>query len=117
MTTAQELSVRDKKELVSKEEQTAPGRHYVTYTDIYEIDERAIRGNGDAEISLYGVRHGPLYAVTHLCPTRSTASGLVRYSMMVCYSDAAQSPENQATADFDRLILASLPKGEGGTVE
>ena len=28
MTTAQELSVRDKKELVSKEEQTAPGRHY-----------------------------------------------------------------------------------------
>ena len=36
MTTAQELAVRDKKELVSKEEQTAPGRHYVPYTDIYE---------------------------------------------------------------------------------
>jgi hypothetical protein len=39
MTTAQELSVRDKKELVSKEEQTAAGRHYVPYTDIYEIDD------------------------------------------------------------------------------
>jgi HSP20 family molecular chaperone IbpA len=39
MTTAQELAVRDKKELVGKEEQTAPGRHYVPYTDIYETDD------------------------------------------------------------------------------
>ncbi len=39
MATAQELAVRDKKELVSKEENTVPGRHYVPYADIYETDE------------------------------------------------------------------------------
>jgi HSP20 family molecular chaperone IbpA len=39
MLGAQELAVRDKKELVSKEEKTAPGRHYVPYADIYETDE------------------------------------------------------------------------------
>jgi HSP20 family protein len=39
MATAQELAVRDKKELVSKEEKTVPGRHYVPYADIYETDE------------------------------------------------------------------------------
>jgi HSP20 family molecular chaperone IbpA len=39
MATAQELSVRDKKELVSKEEKTVPGRYYVPYADIYETDE------------------------------------------------------------------------------
>jgi HSP20 family protein len=38
MATAQELAVRDKKELVSKEEKTVPGRHYVPYADIYETD-------------------------------------------------------------------------------
>jgi HSP20 family protein len=38
MATAQELAVRDKKELVSKEEKTVPGRYYVPYSDIYEID-------------------------------------------------------------------------------
>ena len=32
-------AVRDKKELVSKEEKTAPGRYYVPYTDIYETDD------------------------------------------------------------------------------
>ena len=39
MSEAQELAVRDKKELVSKEEKTAPGRYYVPYADIYETDE------------------------------------------------------------------------------
>jgi HSP20 family protein len=39
MATPQELAVRDKKELVSKEEKTAPGRYYVPYGDIYETDE------------------------------------------------------------------------------
>ena len=38
MAESQELSVREKKELVSKEEKTIPGRHYVPYTDIYETD-------------------------------------------------------------------------------
>ena len=39
MATAQELAVRDKQELVSKDEKTVPGRHYVPYGDIYETDE------------------------------------------------------------------------------
>ena len=39
MAAAQELAVRDKKELVSKEEKTAPGRYYIPYADIYETDD------------------------------------------------------------------------------
>jgi HSP20 family protein len=39
MSGAQELAVRDKKELVNKEEKTTPGRYYVPYADIYETDE------------------------------------------------------------------------------
>jgi HSP20 family protein len=39
MAPAQELTVRDKKELVSKEEKTVPGRHYIPYADIYETDD------------------------------------------------------------------------------
>ena len=40
MTTGgQELAVREKKELVSKEEKTVPGRYYVPYADIYETED------------------------------------------------------------------------------
>jgi HSP20 family protein len=39
MAAAQELSVRDKKELVSKEEKTVPGRYYIPYADIHETDD------------------------------------------------------------------------------
>ena len=39
MAEKQELAVRDKKELVGKEEKTVPGRHYVPYADIYETDD------------------------------------------------------------------------------
>jgi HSP20 family protein len=39
MATAQELAVRDKKELVSKDEKTVPGRYYVPYADIHETEE------------------------------------------------------------------------------
>jgi HSP20 family protein len=39
METTQELAVRDKKELVSKEEKTVPGRYYIPYADIYETDD------------------------------------------------------------------------------
>ena len=39
MADKQELSVREKKELVAKEEKTIPGRYYVPYADIYETDE------------------------------------------------------------------------------
>ena len=38
-TAAQELAVHEKKELVSKEEKTVPGRYYIPYTDIHETDE------------------------------------------------------------------------------
>lgn len=39
MATAQELAVRDKQELVAKDEKTVPGRYYVPFADIYETDE------------------------------------------------------------------------------
>ena len=39
MATAQELAVRYKKELVSKDEKTVPGRYYVPFADIYETDD------------------------------------------------------------------------------
>ena len=39
MATAQELAVREKKELITKDEKTVPGRYYVPYADIYETDE------------------------------------------------------------------------------
>jgi HSP20 family molecular chaperone IbpA len=39
MPTAQELSVREKQELVSKDEKTVPGRYYVPFADICETDE------------------------------------------------------------------------------
>jgi HSP20 family protein len=39
MASPQELAVRDKKELVTKEEKTVPGRYYVPYADIYETDD------------------------------------------------------------------------------
>ena len=38
MASPQELAVRDKKELVTKEEKTVPGRYYVPYADIYDTD-------------------------------------------------------------------------------
>jgi HSP20 family molecular chaperone IbpA len=42
MAEKRELSVREKKELVAKEEKTIPGRYYVPYADIYETDALAV---------------------------------------------------------------------------
>lgn len=39
MTVSQELAVREKKELATKDEKTVPGRFYVPYSDIYETNE------------------------------------------------------------------------------
>jgi HSP20 family molecular chaperone IbpA len=39
MVEKQELSVREKKELVAKEEKTIPGRYFIPYADIYETDD------------------------------------------------------------------------------
>ncbi|HTW70410.1 MAG TPA: Hsp20/alpha crystallin family protein [Acetobacteraceae bacterium] len=39
MANHQELAVREKKELVTKEEKTVPGRYYVPYADIFETDD------------------------------------------------------------------------------
>lgn len=39
MAGPQELALREKRELTTKEEKTVPGRYYVPYTDIYETDE------------------------------------------------------------------------------
>lgn len=39
MAESKELEVQEKKELVSKDEQTVPARYYVPYTDIYETED------------------------------------------------------------------------------
>jgi len=39
MATAQELAVREKKEMVSKEEKTVPGRYFIPNADIFETEE------------------------------------------------------------------------------
>jgi HSP20 family protein len=39
MANAQALQVQEKKELVSKEEKTAPARYYLPLTDIYETED------------------------------------------------------------------------------
>jgi len=39
MATAQELALREKKELTTKDEKTVPGRFYIPYSDIYETDD------------------------------------------------------------------------------
>ena len=39
MATPQELAVREKKELATKEEKTVPGRFYVPHTDVYETED------------------------------------------------------------------------------
>ena len=42
MATSQEVAVREKRELTSKEERTVPGRFYVPYADIYETDDALV---------------------------------------------------------------------------
>jgi HSP20 family protein len=39
MSGAQEISLREKKELAGSQEKTVPGRYYVPETDIFETDE------------------------------------------------------------------------------
>jgi len=39
MAESQELAVRDKKELVAKQEKTVSGRYYIPYADIFETDD------------------------------------------------------------------------------
>ena len=39
MAEKPEMAVREKKELIAKEEKTVPGRYYVPYADIYETDD------------------------------------------------------------------------------
>lgn len=39
MASSQELAVREKRELATKDEKTVPGRFYIPSADIYETDE------------------------------------------------------------------------------
>ena len=39
MADQQELAVREKKEMATKEERTVPGRFYVPQTDVYETED------------------------------------------------------------------------------
>ena len=68
MATPQELAVRDKKELVSKEEKTTPGRYYVPYGDIFETDEALTVAKAPATLAVRSL----------LCvaPSRIDPSGL-----------------------------------------
>src|ERR1700748_2063288 len=56
MSTAQEIALRDKKELVSKDEKTVPGRHYMPYGDTYE-SENAL----SVVLEMPGVERKPVY--------------------------------------------------------
>ncbi len=42
MARSQALEVQEKKELVSKEEKTVPGRYFVPNTDIYETEDALV---------------------------------------------------------------------------
>ena len=42
MARSQALEVQEKKEVVSKEEKTVPGRYFVPSTDIYETDDALV---------------------------------------------------------------------------
>jgi HSP20 family protein len=114
MATAQELALRDKKELVSKDEKTVPGRYYVPYADIYETEDAlcvvmempgvekkdlnvalendALRVEGQIDFSKYEGME-PVYTeynVGHSIrgpsryPTRSIRNGSARSSMTEC---------------------------------
>jgi HSP20 family protein len=39
MSSSQDLALREKKELVTKEEKTVPGRYYLPTTDVYETEQ------------------------------------------------------------------------------
>src|SRR3954462_8270522 len=39
MAASQDLAVREKQELATKEERTVPGRFYVPHTDVYETED------------------------------------------------------------------------------
>jgi HSP20 family protein len=39
MADSQELAVREKRELATKEERTVPGRFYLPHTDVYETED------------------------------------------------------------------------------
>jgi HSP20 family molecular chaperone IbpA len=39
MAANKEMTVREKKEVVAKEEKTVPGRYFIPYADIYETDD------------------------------------------------------------------------------
>ena len=39
MADSKEMAVREKKEMVAKEEKTVPGRYYIPYADIFETEE------------------------------------------------------------------------------
>ena len=43
MSGAQELAVREKRELANKEEKTIPGRYFVPTADVFETDDAHAR--------------------------------------------------------------------------
>jgi HSP20 family molecular chaperone IbpA len=134
MAEKQEMAVRDKKELVSKDEKTVPGRYYAPYADIYETDEAlsvvmempgvekgrlnvgiendVLRIDGQIDFSKYQDME-PVYAeynVGHYARTFTLSSKIDQEKISaqledgVLTIDAAQGKTGSATANFDRMM-------------
>ena len=122
MATAQELTVRDKKELVSKEEKTVTGRHYVPYADIYEtndalcvvmempgvertnlnvaLEDNALRVDGQIDFSKYEGME-PVY----------TGYNIGHYTRSFTLSNKIDRERISAQLD-DGVLTLTLPKAE-----
>src|SRR6516162_3472955 len=134
MAEKQEMAVREKQELVSKDETTVPGRYYAPYADIYETDEAlsvvmempgvekgrlnvgiendVLRIDGQIDFSKYQDME-PVYTeynVGHYARTFTLSSKIDQEKISaqledgVLTIDAAQGKTGSATANFDRMM-------------
>src|SRR5690348_16150611 len=123
MATAQEIALRDKKELVSKEEKTIPGRHYIPYGYIYEtenalsvvlempgverkdvniaLENNVLRVEGQIDFSKYEGME-PVY----------TEYNVGHYSRSFTLSDKVDQDSISAQLE-DGVLTLTLPKAKG----
>ena len=132
-TAAQELAVHEKKELVSKEEKTVPGRYYIPYTDIHETDEAltvvmempgvekkdinvslendVLRVDGQIDFAKYEgmepvyteYKCWALHAVLHAVQQDRSGEDQCAARGRGAHTDAAEGKGSSAAADFDRM--------------
>jgi HSP20 family molecular chaperone IbpA len=122
MAEKKEMEVREKKELMAKEEKTVPGRYFVPYADIYETDEalavvmempgveksnldvgldnNVLRVDGRIDFSTYKDME-PVY----------TEYNVGHYARSFTLSDTID--QEKITADLeDGVLTLTLPKGK-----